>query len=71
MDTKDEMNMKMYNAAIHLMEAAKWMSDVDGTFALRFAAIADKMLSIIDAPEQKVSDERMDNIMNEILNAEN
>ena len=71
MNAKELMDRNMYNAAFHLMEAGKYMSDVDDQFALRIMLVADKLLSIIDAPKQKIDDESMDDILNEILNSEN
>lgn len=71
MNAKEQMDRNMYNAAFHLMEAGKYMSDVDDQFALRIMLVADKLLSILDAPKQKIDDESMDDILNEILNSEN
>ena len=70
MNAKEQMDRNMYNAAFHLMEAGKYMSDVDDQFALRIMLVADKLLSILDAPKQKIDDESMDDILNEILNSE-
>ena len=70
MNSKEVLDQKLYNASLHLVEAAKYMSDVNKDIALRFMLTADKMLSIIDAPEEKMSKEQMVDILNEILNAE-
>jgi len=70
MNSKELMDNRIYNASVHLFEAAKYMSDVNKEFAANILLIADRMLSILDVPEQKVSNERMDEILNEILNAE-
>ena len=70
MSTKDEMNTNMYNASIHLVEAAKYLSDVDVSFAEQIMIIADRILSIIEAPPQKVSDDRMSELLTDILESD-
>lgn len=70
MNSKEQMDNRIYNASVHLFEAAKYMSDVNQEFAAGIIALADRLLSVLNVPEQKVSDERMDEILNEILNAE-
>ena len=70
LDDKDKANAALFNSAGHIIEAAKYMSDMDRDMSLKFFAIADKILSIIDAPLPKLTTEELDNIMEDILNAE-
>jgi len=70
LDDKDKANASLFNAAAHLTEAAKYMSDMDKGISLKIFAMADKILSIIDAPQPKLSNKELDDILEEILNAE-
>lgn len=70
MNSKEQMDRNMYNASIHIVEAARYMSDVDKAFATNLMRIADRILAIVDAPQEKVDPERMTDILAEILNAE-
>lgn len=65
-----DLNRNMYMTAIHLMEAAKYLSDIHKPTALQMAATADKFLSAITAPEQKINKEQMEDILGDILNSE-
>lgn len=67
-DQKRDMELNLYMCAGHLYEAGKYMSDVDKNLALKFFRTAEHMLRICDdVPQQKVTQEKMDDIMNEIF----
>jgi hypothetical protein len=70
MNAKDEMNKSLYNASTHLVEAAKYLSDVDVAVAQKVIALADQILAIIDAPTQKLSDEKMASILDDIMKSD-
>ena len=64
------MNRALYAASFHLLEAAKHLSNVP-----EFRPACEELLQkakflsdIIEVDEQKISDEKIDNILNEILN---
>ena len=64
-----KMNKALYNAAFHLTEAAKQMSNVE-EFRTQTAVLykmADGLLKVIKVPDPKVSDEKMKDILGEIM----
>jgi hypothetical protein len=64
-----EINKNLYKASIHMIEASKFMANVDKNIAIQIMAMADKMLSIINPIEEtKVSKEKIDSILDEIFN---
>ena len=66
------MNKSLYNASIHLVEAGKHLSNVE-EFRLEAAQLmkmADEMLSIIKPEPDKVPQEKMLSILDEILGEE-
>lgn len=65
----NKMNKALYNAAAHIMEAAKYMSNVQEFHAqtATLYKMADQMLEIIKIPDPKVSKEKMDDILKEIM----
>jgi hypothetical protein len=68
--TLDQVNAVLYNAAQHLIEAGKHLSSVD-EFAPYGKELFDKALiltNLINASEPKMTNERSDEILNEILN---
>lgn len=67
-----KMNRALYNASYHLMEASKHLSNEDlfREEAEKLAEMAAEMASIIEAEPEKVSDERMGSILDEILSIE-
>ncbi len=66
----DEMNEKLYMAAEHLVQAGKHISDIDKDTGVKMMLMADKILENIKVPKQKVSDEKMESILNKILKGE-
>lgn len=67
-----KMNRALYNASVHLMEASRHLSNEElfREEAERLAQMAMEMAAIIEAEPEKVSDERMDSILDEILSIE-
>jgi hypothetical protein len=61
--------MDLYNASTHLLHASRCLKEYSEGVALRLLETAEQLLSIVDAPEQKINNEDMDNILNDILNA--
>jgi hypothetical protein len=68
--TIKEMNNNLYAAAFHLLEAGKYLSNVDEwrPAAGDLFERANFLISIIKEEPEKVSTERVDEILNEILN---
>ena len=69
MDEKAVMDKNLYNASLHLIEAAIFLSKVDESFASSIMSIADRLLGVIDAPKEKINKERVDEILKEILDS--
>ena len=51
-------------------EAAKYMLALDEEKALQMMKEADYILSLIEFPPEKVSDERLEEVLNEILDVD-
>ena len=70
--TIKEMNKALYNAAIHLMEAGKHLSNVQEfrIEATQLMKMADEYLDIIKPEPDKVPEEKMLSILDEILGEE-
>lgn len=64
------LNYSMYKAALHLSEAGKHMMSIDKKRGLELLQEADVILSIIIPGEEKVSEERLDEVLGEIFSAE-
>lgn len=64
------LNRSMYMTAHHLYEAARHMMPIEPEFASRLLKDADEILSVIQVEKEKVSDEKLDSILDEILNVE-
>ena len=65
---KEEINYSLYKAAEHLSEAAKHISFLSKDKAAEFMTEANAMLDAIVPVVDKVSDEKLNDIMNEIIN---
>lgn len=65
-----KMNKALYNASFHMMEAGKFLSNVEEfrDDAHRILIMAEEMASIIKPEQEKVSNEKMLNILDEIMN---
>ena len=68
---REEMNMMLYQACVNLYQAGKNLSYFDPKLGLKLYNMADKIASIIEAPNRKITDEEMDDILNNILNSDN
>lgn len=66
----EQLNYNMYMTAAHMNEAAKYMLALDEEKALQMMAEADYILSLIKFPPEKVSDERLEEVLNEILDVD-
>lgn len=64
---RDKMNYSLFMAAQHLLEAGKHMSYFNQDKAARFMMEADAILAVIEPVEEKVADEKLENIMDEIM----
>lgn len=69
MKSQDEYNQHLYAASVDLLSAAKHIAVVDVRLASFVAKIADKMLGAMDVPVQKLSEDRINDILKEIFNA--
>lgn len=69
--TKEELNMRLYQACVHLYHAGKQLNYFDTKLSLKLFTMAEKISSIIDAPERKITDEEMNDLLNDILNSDN
>jgi len=65
-----KMNFALYNAALHLMEAGKFLTNVEDfrPEAVFLFKLSEDMMNIIQPEQEKVSKERMDSILDEIIN---
>jgi|APSaa5957512576_1039674.scaffolds.fasta_scaffold142116_2 nitrogenase molybdenum-iron protein alpha/beta subunit len=69
MNSIENINQSMYKASTHLIEAAKYLSDTgfkDESISLM--SLADKLLDVIVPEPEKITEEKMNNIMDEIIN---
>lgn len=64
---REKMNYSLFMAAQHLFEAGKHMSNFNQERAEVFMMEADAILSIIEPVEEKVSQEKLNDIMDEIM----
>jgi len=64
-----KMNRALFEASIHLMEAGKHLSNVDefGDEARQLLMMADELASIIKEEPEKVSEDKMKSILDEIM----
>lgn len=69
MNAHDQMNNELYNASLYLVEAGKLIARTSEPVAFQVMAIADRILSIINAPEPKLNKDEMANILEEIMNS--
>jgi hypothetical protein len=67
-----KMNRALYNASFHLLEASKHLSNEElfQEEAEYLAKLAEDMLGIIQEEPEKVSEETMMSVLDEILNIE-
>ena len=63
----EQLNYNMYMTANHLNEAAKYLLALDEGRALQLMQEADYILSLMTFEPEKVSDERLTEVLNEIL----
>lgn len=68
--TIKEMNHALFNSAFHLNEAAKYLTNVERFHdeAIQIFEMAFEMISIIEPEPEKVSEDKMTSILDEILN---
>lgn len=64
------LNYNMYKAALHLSEAGKHMMAIDKQRGLSLLKEADLILSVIVPEKEKVSEERLNEVLGEILSFE-
>ena len=64
------MNRSLYMAAEHLTEASKHLIYFDEGLSTRYMLEADLILSILNIEEEKISQERLDEVLNEILSVD-
>jgi hypothetical protein len=63
-----EMNRALYLASNHIYEAGLAMKGTFDPAAFRLFMMADRLASFIQPEEEKVSEERMNDILSEIMN---
>jgi hypothetical protein len=66
----NRMNVSLYNASMSLMEAGKFLSNVEifKEESIRLFIMAEEMLSIIQPETEKITEEKMNSILDEIMN---
>lgn len=72
--TTEQLISRLVNAAQHLYEAGKYLSDIDPNFAMRYLRDADRLLSMInkdDIPKEKLTVEQVNSILDEIFSTTN
>ena len=67
-----KMNRALYNASFHLLEASKHLSNEElfQEEAEYLARLAEDMMNIIQEAPEKVTDDKMLSVLDEILNIE-
>ena len=67
--TIKKLNNSLFGASTHLFEAGKYLSNIDefGPDALRLFAMADEIAAAIKPETQKVTEDKMLSILDEIL----
>ncbi len=68
--THDQLNYSLFKAAEHLAEAGKHLLFLDEAKGLALMEEADFLLSVIEFQEEKISKERLDEVLSEILSVE-
>ena len=65
-----DMNLALYNASMHLLEAGKYLSNIQKfrEESILLLDMAKDMTDIIQPEIPKIDDERMDSILDEIIN---
>lgn len=64
------LNRAMYMAAQHLYEAAMHVQPISEEYAARLLAEAEQIASAVELEEEKVSQERLDEVLSEILSVD-
>jgi hypothetical protein len=71
MSIKETMNTHLHNACVHLINAAKCLTEVGADEAAHgILSMADQILAMMDAPPQRVSKERMDELLSDIMGSD-
>ena len=65
-----QLNYSLMKAAEHLAEAAQYMMVIDEQRGIELLEEADFILSLIKLEEEKVSQERLDEVLGEIFSNE-
>jgi hypothetical protein len=67
-----KMNKALYNASFHLMEASKYLSNVEEfrEESLKLLSMSLEMVNIIKPEQEKVSKDKMLSILDEIMGDE-
>jgi len=63
-----QLNYSLFKAAEHLAEAGKYMLVFNRERGIKMMEEADMILSVIKPEEEKVPQEKLETIMNEIMN---
>jgi len=63
-----QLNYSLFKSAEHLAEAGKYMLIFNRERGLKMLEEADMILSVIKPEEEKVPQEKLESIMNEIMN---
>jgi hypothetical protein len=69
-ETLKKMNKSLYAASFHLLEASKHLSNIESfrPVAMELLSRAEYLSNIMEPEEVKISDEKMNSILDEILN---
>lgn len=70
MQLSSHVNQSLYMASLHMLEASKYMKDFNQEKSDQFLMEASAILSIVRPEVEKVSEEKLDSILGEILNFE-
>lgn len=68
--TISKMNRSLYRASFHLMEAGRHMSNVEDfkSESIMLLNMANELASIIQPEQEKISEDKMNSILDEIIN---
>jgi len=70
-DSINDVNKHLANASFNLIEAAKHLSDIPQfqEEALKVSQLANALIGVIEPQKEKITDEKLDSILEDILNA--
>mgnify|MGYP000128960039 CR=1 FL=1 len=70
-DNINDVNRHLANASLNLIEAAKYLSNIPEfrDEALKISRLANALIEVIEPQKEKITDEKLDSVLEDILNA--